>query len=79
MMVFSDEVVEGAWRRVGGYCECRRRTHNHSYVRCNKELVWKNRGRIGRGAWEARHISATGSDGFSNCEILCWDCHSATL
>jgi len=26
-MVFSEEVVEQAWQRSGGYCECRRRTH----------------------------------------------------
>jgi len=44
-MAFSDEVVAQAWRRASGKCECRRTMHNHSYVRCNKELVWENRGR----------------------------------
>ena len=78
-MVFSDEVVEGAWRRADGRCECRRKTHDHLYVRCNKHLVWQNRGREGRGAWEAHHKSIFHGDGFSNCEILCWNCHSATL
>jgi len=78
-MGFSEEVVARAWRRSGGYCECRRRTHGHYYVRCNKELVRKNRGRGGRGCWEAHHISISGGDGLSNCEILCWDCHSRTI
>jgi len=78
-MAFSEEVVAQAWRRAGGKCECRRTTHNHSYVRCNKELVWENRGREGRGAWEAHHISDTGGDVLSNCEILCWDCHQRTF
>lgn len=78
-MAFSDDTVRRAWRRAGGWCECRRRTHNHPYVRCNKKLVWANRGRSGRGAWEAHHKSATGGDGLANCEILCWDCHSKTL
>ena len=38
-MGFSEEVIERAWRRAGGRCECRRKTHRHSYVRCNKQLV----------------------------------------
>lgn len=78
-MAFFDEVVAQAWKRAGGRCECRRTTHNHPYVRCNKELVWENRGRESRGAWEAHHISSTGDDTLSNCEILCWDCHQRTF
>ena len=78
-MAFTDETVRRAWNRAGGRCECRRKTHDHSYVRCNKNLVWGNRGRDGRGAWEAHHRVSGGSDGLSNCEILCWDCHSKTL
>jgi len=78
-MAFSDEVIRQAWQRAGGKCECRRTSHNHPYVRCNKELVWENSGREGRGAWEAHHISASGGDTLSNCEILCWDCHLKTL
>jgi 5-methylcytosine-specific restriction endonuclease McrA len=45
--------------------------------------VWENRGReTGRGAWEAHHIvsqEAGGESTLSNCEILCWDCHSRTF
>jgi hypothetical protein len=78
-MVFSDEVVEKAWRRADGKCECRRKSHGHSYIRCNKQLAWNNRGREGRGKWETHHRSSGGGDGLSNCEILCWDCHSRTL
>ena len=78
-MAFSDEVVAQAWRRAGGRCECRRTTHNHPYARCNKELVWENRGREGRGAWEAHHITPAGGDTLSNCEILCWNCHQQTF
>ena len=78
-MAFSDETIRRAWQRAGGKCECRRRTHKHRYVRCNKQLVWANRGRSGRGRWEAHHKSVSGGDGLPNCEILCWDCHSKTL
>ena len=76
MMVFPLSVVEDVWKRAKGRCECRRRFHNHRYVRCNKQLVWRNRGREGRGAWEAHHRVRTRGDTLSNCEILCWDCHS---
>jgi len=79
-VAFSQDVVERAWRRAGGKCECRRRTHGHSYVRCNKQLVWSNRGREGRGKWEAHHVSVSGGDTLSNCQILCWEpCHKWTL
>ncbi len=77
-MGFSNDVVEQAWKRCGGSCECRRAAHDHLYIRCNKQLVWDNRGREGRGAWEAHHKNANGGDSLSNCEILCWDCHKGT-
>jgi hypothetical protein len=78
-MAFSDAVVNRAWKRSGGRCECRLTHHKHPDIRCNKELVWDNRGREGRGAWEAHHRSSVGGDTLSNCEILCWDCHSRTF
>lgn len=78
-MGFSDEVVEKAWKQAGGRCQCRRKRHKHPYGRCPKNLTLKNRGREGRGCWEAHHISSSRGDGISNCEILCWDCHSMTL
>ena len=82
-MAFSDDTIRQAWSRAEGKCECRRSTHSHLYVRCNKILSWGNRGReSGIGAWEAHHITSVqsgGSDSLSNCEILCWDCHIKTL
>jgi len=82
-MAFSDEVVEQAWTRAGGKCECRRTTHEHT-GRCNKTLSWENHGCAngGWGAWEAHHrvsVDSGGSDTLSNCEILCCDCHQATF
>lgn len=79
---FPEDVVRRAWNRAGGRCECERKTHRHPYGRCGKQLVWENRGREGRGAWEAHHIvsqDAGGPSTYSNCKILCWDCHSRTL
>lgn len=60
-MAFSQSVVDEAWKRSGGYCECRRTNHGHSYTRCHKQLVYENRGKTGqRGCWEAHHITAGG-------------------
>lgn len=78
-MVFSDGTVEQAWNRAGGRCECTRRRHQHYAGRCHTQLVFKNRGRAGSGAWEAHHRSMSGGDTPSNCEILCWDCHKQTF
>lgn len=80
-MAFSEDTVKQAFQRSGGYCECDRSTHGHG-SHCNNQLVWENRGREGRGAWEAHHkhsVSADGPDSLSNCEILCWECHKKTL
>ncbi|MGO9643664.1 MAG: HNH endonuclease signature motif containing protein [Candidatus Bathyarchaeia archaeon] len=78
---FPDSLIAQAWRRAEACCECRRITHKHR-VPCGMRLTWENRGREGRGAWEAHHIvgqNAGGADILSNCEILCWNCHSNTF
>jgi hypothetical protein len=85
-MAFSDGVVWACWKRAGGQyppqssnCECQRVTHDHNSYRCNKQLVWENRGREGRGAWEAHSISGKHLDSMSDCLILCWNCHKLTF
>ena len=56
-MGFPDSVVAAAWRRAGGRCEYRRRSHNHSYVRCSKQLVQSKRGQMLNVEQEVDHIS----------------------
>ena len=79
---FSDDVIVQAWQRAGGKCQCELKGCGHT-GRCNKSLVWENRGKEGkRGAWEAHHITAqsakSSTDTLSNCRILCLDCHKNT-
>lgn len=74
-MPFSESTVKVAWNIVGGKCDCKRPSHNHSGIKCNKPLVWGNRGQHGWGAWEARPIDGNpNNDRVSNCAILCDEC-----
>lgn len=75
---FSHAVIQAAWERCDGHCECRRKSHGPP-IRCNKRLSFKNRGRgKGPGEWEANHRNRNLPGTLSNCEILCVDCHKGT-
>ena len=67
------------YEQAGGRCQW-----------CSKKLVWANRGREGRGAWEMHHhppkshVNRTFEGSISPdmimlLRILCWDCHRKTL
>ncbi len=77
-MAFPENIVEQAWKRSGGKCECKRWTHKHNNARCNLQLVSAMRGKDGQGRWEVHQVSRSGGDTLSNCEILCWDCYKRT-
>ena len=77
-MAFSQETIDQAWRQAGGKCECSLRNCGHT-GRCNKVLDPQN-STAGK-KWHAHHVvsqEAGGSDGLSNCLILCVDCHENT-
>lgn len=80
-MSFSKSVVEEAWKRSQGRCECERKSCGHS-ERCPQILKWEQRGNDDSPyGWEAHHITAQakgGEDILSNCQILCIDCHKNT-
>ena len=66
---FSEETVERAWKRSGGYCE-----------KCKEKLVKGNQGREGKGCWEAHHKDGNPKNNKpENCQILCWPCHEKTF
>ena len=73
MTEFSDKLVEEAWARSGGLCECHYATHGHQ-SRCRKTLLKAYRGdRYSFFGWEAHSKSGMHMDLLSDCEILCWD------
>ena len=77
-MAFPESVVESEWRVAVGECECKITTHGHPF-RCGKELVWKNRGKVDKGGWEAHHLDGdTNNNAIANCAIFCWACHNAS-
>jgi len=78
-MAFPEDVIEKAWEIAGGRCQCERTTHGHE-GRCNRPLIWQNRGIKGSlGAWEPHHLESGGKETLTNCEILCILCHSKTF
>lgn len=73
-MAFSDHTKDAAFNLSGGQCECKRSAcpQGHS-GRCNTKVT--------RDGAEYHHVtaeSAGGSDGLSNCEVLCVPCHEGT-
>ena len=77
-MAFLDSVIDQAWARSGGRCECTRTGHGHA-ERCDQELLKERRGAEPSYWWEAHKKVAGGDDTLSNCEILCHNCSRQTL
>jgi hypothetical protein len=75
---FSERVIEKAWSRAGGRCECTSRNHWHS-GRCNGILIRSFRGEKENSyGWET--YCKNGSTGEpSDCEIYCIKCYLATV
>ena len=83
-MAFLEYNVKHAWKRAGGssppnpsHCECTYITHDHGQTRCNKQLIWANRGRDGNGGWEAHSFSGSYLNVPYDCAVFCWKCHKA--
>jgi hypothetical protein len=55
-MAFSEEVIQEAWQRSGGVCECKRYEHNHANYRCSNNITFAHRGTESQGAWETHYI-----------------------
>lgn len=76
-MAFENSIVDQAWVRSGGRCECTHIDHGHS-ERCGRELLRDRRGAEPSYWWEAHKKVAGGNDTLNNCEILCHECFEQT-
>lgn len=65
-------VLQGAWQRSGGRCECLQHGHGHD-GRCGQRLFWGMRGSYSEGGWfaDAKHGSAAT---LSGVQIICAEC-----
>ncbi len=72
---FSQDVINEAWHRAGGKCECKENCHNFLNP-CNKTLDPSNKKLFM--LWHAHHIDSDGPSILSNCKILCVECHKKT-
>ena len=80
MSEFSETLIEKAWARSEGICECELEGHNHK-GRCRNTLIKSHRGdRYSYFAWEAHSKSGYYLDSLDDCEILCWEpCYKSTM
>ncbi|MBU4502334.1 MAG: hypothetical protein KKA79_07075 [Nanoarchaeota archaeon] len=75
-MDFPEQIVKDAWDRADEKCECEMSSCGHG-ERCNKPLIWSDRGDDPEG-WEAHHKIQGDGEGLGNCKILCQLCHKNT-
>ncbi len=79
--MLTDDIVENAWTRAQGRCECAERSHHHP-SRCGKPLDWAQRGKATHAAaWEALQNGPKtlgGWEAVNQTRILCWACYATT-
>lgn len=79
-MTFSESTVEFCFRSADGKCQCVKQHAQHLGRRCCKPLLWRGKGKIGFGSWEARHKDDNPNNNrATNCEVLCWDCDTLAI
>ena len=77
-MHLSDDIIEKAWTRAGGRCECVRDDHWH-HGRCNGILIKSFRGEKENSyGWEA-YIKNGSYLEPSDCDIYCTKCYYAII
>ncbi len=72
---FPQSVIDSAWARANGKCECTENCHS-IFNRCNKKLDPNNK--VPSMQWHAHHVNSNGDSVLSNCKILCVPCHQET-
>ena len=71
---FPLHIVEEAWERAQGTCECRHTVHGH-HIPCGRKLKIECRGGDHNDCWEAHARDRDLGPTLDNCEILCHRCY----
>ncbi|AII61211.1 hypothetical protein DMTZ50_1304 [Dehalococcoides mccartyi] len=67
-------VVEQAWQRCGGKCECKDQSHAHTYIRCNRKLIYENKDKPRIDGWKVVYLTGVAADTAENIRIYCHSC-----
>jgi anaerobic selenocysteine-containing dehydrogenase len=71
---FPATVINAAFERAGGCCECRDPNHIHGAERCNTRCSMPMQGSPAPGGFEAMPINPSGPLDIENCHIVCSAC-----
>lgn len=74
-MQSPENIIWEAWQRAYGTCECTGKEHKHLSGRCNRVMIWGNRGGEGYGAWVVHYLNESAGNVAADCEIICAQCH----
>jgi hypothetical protein len=74
----SRNIIDEAWKRSGGYCECTLTSHDHE-GRCKKLICKFFRGEADELGWEVHSLSGKPLDDISDNIVMCSGCFSQTL
>ena len=66
--------IQQEWDKAGAQCQCKRASHNHSYGRCTRRLIYEKRGSRDYGGWAPRFKTSPTTQTPLSCEILCLQC-----
>ncbi|MFZ5596625.1 MAG: hypothetical protein ACOY31_06395 [Bacillota bacterium] len=69
-------IIEQAFYRSGGRCECNNASHGHD-GKCSALILKAMRGITGTGGWDARLVDPDGPAAPENLLILCSNCCKA--
>ncbi len=76
---FSEKLIEQAWVKSGGKCECEEAGHGHRGPHGKMVLKSFQGDRNSEYGWEAHSVSTFHLDSLSDCKIYCCvPCHKAT-
>ena len=77
-ITFSNQMVDRAWQRSGGFCECAWPLHMHE-GRCNRVLFKFLKGDLtSEWGWEV-HSKTGGYKTLSDSEVLCTHCYNVRV
>lgn len=74
---FPTLIVNEAWARAGGCCECECDGHGHDGERCGQRGIMPMQGGPNKGGWEAIAKDPEGELVLDNCLIVCSSCFKA--